>query len=177
MKANNIKVILISPVNNPQFAEYVSSVAGSQVVVMPTSVIALPGNKNLRRYDSPGTKKLKTHLDKTKKQSVEKIKMSLHFKLRISVLDLTSRYPILNDIDITFKQGDFALFTRFKWRGKALFVRTISELFQNAVENLLLAADIKISMVPQFKKMQFQYPLTVKVLLLSEKFTLFPKII
>ena len=44
MKANNIKVILISPVNNPQFAEYVSSqVAGSQVVVMPTtSVGALP---------------------------------------------------------------------------------------------------------------------------------------
>lgn len=67
MKANNIKVILISPVNNPQFAEYVSSqVAGSQVVVMPTSVGALPEIKTYEDTIRQGLKKIKDALDKTK---------------------------------------------------------------------------------------------------------------
>jgi zinc/manganese transport system substrate-binding protein len=67
MKANNIKVILISPVNNPQFAEYVSSqVPGSQVVIMPTSVGALPEIKTYEDTIRQGLKKIKEALDKTK---------------------------------------------------------------------------------------------------------------
>jgi len=43
MIAENIKVILISPVNNPKYAEYVSSrVPGSVVITMPVSVGSLP---------------------------------------------------------------------------------------------------------------------------------------
>lgn len=43
MVANQIKVILVSPVNNPKYAEYVASrVPGSVVLTMPTSVEALP---------------------------------------------------------------------------------------------------------------------------------------
>lgn len=67
MKANNIKVILISPVNNPQFAEYVASqVPGSQVVIMPTSVGALPEIKTYEDSIRIGLKKIKDALDKTK---------------------------------------------------------------------------------------------------------------
>lgn len=67
MKANNIKVILISPVNNPQFAEYVSSqVTGSLVVIMPTSVGALPEIKTYEDTIRQGLKKIKEALDKTK---------------------------------------------------------------------------------------------------------------
>ena len=67
MKANNIKVILISPVNNPQFAEYVSSqVPGSQVVIMPTSVGALPEIKTYEDSIRIGLKKIKDALEKTK---------------------------------------------------------------------------------------------------------------
>ncbi|NCN08821.1 MAG: zinc ABC transporter substrate-binding protein [Leptospira sp.] len=43
MNSQNIKIILISPVNNPKYAEYVASkVKGAKVLVMPTSVGALP---------------------------------------------------------------------------------------------------------------------------------------
>ncbi len=67
MRANNIKVILISPVNNPQFAEYVSSqVPGSQVVIMPTSVGALPEIKTYEDSIRIGLKKIKDALEKTK---------------------------------------------------------------------------------------------------------------
>jgi len=67
MKANNIKVILISPVNNPQFAEYVASqVSGSVVVTMPTAVGAMPEIKTYEDMIRTGLKKIKEALDKTK---------------------------------------------------------------------------------------------------------------
>lgn len=46
MNAQGIKIILISPVNNPKYAEYVASkVNGAKILVMPTSVGALPEAK------------------------------------------------------------------------------------------------------------------------------------
>lgn len=67
MKANNIKVILISPVNNPQFAEYVSSqVPGSVVVTMPTSVGSFQEIKSYEDVIRSGLKKIKDALEKTK---------------------------------------------------------------------------------------------------------------
>ncbi|MBK8399338.1 MAG: zinc ABC transporter substrate-binding protein [Leptospiraceae bacterium] len=66
MKANNIKVILLSPVNNPQFAEYVSSkVPGSVVLIMPTSVGAISEAKTYEDTIRIGLKKIKDALDKT----------------------------------------------------------------------------------------------------------------
>lgn len=49
MIANNIKVILISPYNNPKYAEFVASrVSGSQIVTMPTSVGSM---KDVNTYE------------------------------------------------------------------------------------------------------------------------------
>ncbi len=66
LNANKIKVILISPVNNPQFAEYVSSkVEGSIVLTLPTSV---GGNKEAKTYEDMirfNMKKIKEALEKT----------------------------------------------------------------------------------------------------------------
>ncbi len=102
--------------------------------------------------------------------------MSFAFQTKNLCIGFDSRYPILNDIDITLNKGDFACLLGSNGSGKSTFVRTISGVIPKCCGEFTLAADIKISMVPQFKKMQFQYPLTVKeVLLLSEKFTLFPK--
>ena len=67
MKANNIKVILLSPVNNPQFAEYVASkVPDSIVLIIPTSVGAIPEAKTYENTIQLGLKKIKDALDKTK---------------------------------------------------------------------------------------------------------------
>ncbi len=67
MKANNIKVILISPVNNPQFAEYVSSqIPNSIVVIMPTSVGSFAEIKSYEDVIRSGLKKIKDALEKTK---------------------------------------------------------------------------------------------------------------
>ena len=67
MKVNNIKVILISPVNNPQFAEYVSSqITGSKVVVMPTNVGSFPEIKTYEDVIKVSIRKLKEALELTK---------------------------------------------------------------------------------------------------------------
>jgi zinc/manganese transport system substrate-binding protein len=67
MKANNIKIILISPVNNSQFAEYVSSkVEGSIVLVMPTAVGSFPETKTYEDVIRLSLKKIKAALEKTK---------------------------------------------------------------------------------------------------------------
>jgi len=67
MKANNIKVILLSPVNNPEFAEYVASkVPESVILIMPTSVNAIPEAKTYEDVIKLSLKKIKEALDKTK---------------------------------------------------------------------------------------------------------------
>jgi ABC-type Mn2+/Zn2+ transport system ATPase subunit len=102
--------------------------------------------------------------------------MSYAFETKNLCIGFDSRYPILNEINLTVNKGDFACLLGSNGSGKSTFVRTISGIIPKCCGDFYLAADIKISMVPQFKKMQFQYPLTVKeVLLLSEKFTLFHK--
>jgi|JI10StandDraft_1071094.scaffolds.fasta_scaffold01402_25 ABC-type Mn2+/Zn2+ transport system ATPase subunit len=102
--------------------------------------------------------------------------MSFAFQTKNLCIGFDSRYPILNEIEITLNKGDFACLLGSNGSGKSTFVRTISGIIPKCCGDFILAPDIKISMVPQFKKMQFQYPLTVKeVLLLTEKFTIFPK--
>lgn len=67
MNANNIKVILLSPVNNPQFAEYVASkVPESIIIIIPTSVGAVPEAKTYEDTIKIGLKRIKEALDKTK---------------------------------------------------------------------------------------------------------------
>lgn len=102
--------------------------------------------------------------------------MSFAFQTKNLCIGFDSRYPILNEIEITLNKGDFACLLGSNGSGKSTFVRTISGIIPKCCGDFALAPDIKISMVPQFKKMQFQYPLTVKeVLLLSEKFSILPK--
>jgi manganese/zinc/iron transport system ATP- binding protein len=102
--------------------------------------------------------------------------MSFAFQTKNLCIGFDTRYPILNEINLTLNKGDFACLLGSNGSGKSTFVRTISGIIPKCCGDFILAPDIKISMVPQFKKMQFQYPLTVKeVLLLSEKFTIFPK--
>ena len=61
--------------------------------------------------------------------------------------------------------------------GKSTFVRTISGVIPKCCGEFTLAADIKKYQWFLNLKMQFQYPLTVKEVLLFylKKFTLFPK--
>jgi zinc/manganese transport system substrate-binding protein len=65
MKANKIKLILISPINNPQFAEYVSSkLEGSMILTLPTAVGALPEIKSYEDMIRYNLKKIRESLDK-----------------------------------------------------------------------------------------------------------------
>ena len=73
MKANNIKVILLSTVNNPEFAEYVASkVPESVILIMPTSVNAIPEAKTYEDVIKLSLKKIKEALDKTKTIGIKK---------------------------------------------------------------------------------------------------------
>ena len=102
--------------------------------------------------------------------------MNFVFETKNLCIGFDSRYPILNEINITLNKGDFACLLGSNGSGKSTFVRTVSGIIPKCCGDFTLADDIRISMVPQFKKMQLQYPLTVKeVLLLSEKFTPFHK--
>lgn len=66
MKSQNIKVILISPVNNPKYAEYVSSkVSGSQVVLLPTSVGGIPEANSYDAMIKIILERIKANLEKT----------------------------------------------------------------------------------------------------------------
>ncbi|MCC5815073.1 MAG: zinc ABC transporter substrate-binding protein [Leptospira sp.] len=66
MSSQNIKVILISPVNNPKYAEYVASrVQGAVVVKMPTSVEALPEAKTYEDTIRISLEKIRKALDET----------------------------------------------------------------------------------------------------------------
>lgn len=101
---------------------------------------------------------------------------SIAFETKNLCIGFDPRYPILNEINLTLNRGDFACLLGSNGSGKSTFVRTISGIIPKCCGDFTLGEGIKISMVPQFKKMQFQYPLTVReVLFLSEKFTLFPK--
>ena len=102
--------------------------------------------------------------------------MSYAFQTKNLCIGFDSRYPILNEINLTLNRGDFACLLGSNGSGKSTFIRTISGIIPKCCGDFTLGEEIKISMVPQFKKIQFQYPLTVKeVLFLSEKFSLFPK--
>jgi len=102
--------------------------------------------------------------------------MKFAFQTQNLCIGFDSRYPILNEINLTVNQGDFACLLGSNGSGKSTFVRTVSGIIPKCCGDFKLGDDIKISMVPQFKKMQLQYPLTVEeVLLLTEKFTLFHK--
>jgi zinc/manganese transport system substrate-binding protein len=66
MSSQNIKVILISPVNNPKYADYVASrVQGAVVVKMPTSVEALPEAKTYEDTIRISLEKIRKALDET----------------------------------------------------------------------------------------------------------------
>ncbi len=102
--------------------------------------------------------------------------MNYAFKTKNLCIGFDPSYPILNEINITLHRGDFACLLGSNGSGKSTFVRTISGIIPKCCGDYVIGDNITISMVPQFKKMQFQYPLTVKeVLLLSEKFSLFHK--
>lgn len=102
--------------------------------------------------------------------------MKIAFQTNNLCIGFDSRYPILNEINLTVNQGDFACLLGSNGSGKSTFVRTISGIIPKCCGDFTLGENVTISMVPQFKKMQFQYPLTVEeVLLLTEKFSLFHK--
>ena len=102
--------------------------------------------------------------------------MKIAFQTKNLCIGFDKRYPILNEINLTVHQGDFACLLGSNGSGKSTFVRTISGIIPKCCGDFTLGENVTISMVPQFKKMQFQYPLTVEeVLLLSEKFSLFQK--
>jgi zinc/manganese transport system substrate-binding protein len=66
MISSNVKLILISPVNNGKYAEYVSSrVPGSIVITMPTSVGSLPEAKTYEDTIRISLDKIRNGLDKT----------------------------------------------------------------------------------------------------------------
>lgn len=102
--------------------------------------------------------------------------MKIAFQTKNLCIGFDKRYPILNEINLTVNQGDFACLLGSNGSGKSTFVRTVSGIIPKCCGDFTLGENVTISMVPQFKKMQFQYPLTVEeVLLLSEKFSLFHK--
>lgn len=66
MIAENIRVILISPVNNPKYAEYVASrVPDSIVITLPVSVESLPDAKTYEDCIRISLEKIRTALQKS----------------------------------------------------------------------------------------------------------------
>ncbi len=52
--------------------------------------------------------------------------MSFAFQTKNLCIGFDSRYPILNEIEITLNKGDFACLLGSNGSGKSTFVRTIS---------------------------------------------------
>ncbi|HMV45158.1 MAG TPA: ATP-binding cassette domain-containing protein [Leptospiraceae bacterium] len=102
--------------------------------------------------------------------------MAYVFKTENLSVGFDMHYPILEDINITLNQGDFACLIGSNGCGKSTFIKTISGVLPKCGGEINIDSKTRISMVPQFKKIQYQYPLTVRdVLLLSEKFSFLKK--
>jgi ABC-type Mn2+/Zn2+ transport system ATPase subunit len=74
-------------------------------------------------------------------------------------------YVILEDISIQINSGSLCALIGANGSGKSTFVKTIAGLIKPLSGKFYRAVGIRMSMVPQAKKIKIEYPLTVKKVL------------
>lgn len=92
--------------------------------------------------------------------------MSVCIRTENLCVGYTKDSPILNDINLTINEGDMCTLSGSNGSGKSTFIKTISGLIKKCCGEYILAENTRISHVPQFKKLQYHYPLKVKDMLL-----------
>ena len=70
--------------------------------------------------------------------------------------------PILENINIEIYNEDLCCLIGSNGSGKTSFIKTICKIYKPLSGKTYLAENISLSTVPQFKKIQFHYPITVK---------------
>lgn len=97
--------------------------------------------------------------------------MENHFvKMENLSVGFSLNYPILKDLTYSINRGEVIAITGRNGSGKTTLVRTIAGLLKPLGGNLRKARDLRISMVPQIKKMSLSYPLSVeKILAMPEE--------
>lgn len=74
-------------------------------------------------------------------------------------------FPILKDISYSVERGEIIAITGRNGSGKTTLVRTIAGLLKPLGGKLIKTSDLKITMVPQIKKMNLSYPISVEKIL------------
>lgn len=102
--------------------------------------------------------------------------MNSIFKVENLSIGYQKKNPILETINLEIQQGEISCLLGANGSGKSTFVKTLSRLIKPVSGSISYSNACTISIVPQYKKMQMQYPLKVKeVLKLSNGFNFFPK--
>ncbi|MCB1160236.1 MAG: ATP-binding cassette domain-containing protein, partial [Leptospiraceae bacterium] len=78
-------------------------------------------------------------------------------------------FIILDNINITIQAGDISALIGPNGSGKSTLVRTLSGLQKPIAGTYQLKEGLTISLVPQVKKMHFEYPLSIRKVLSLEK--------
>ena len=92
----------------------------------------------------------------------------------VKTKDLSVGYPknpaILQQVTMEIAAGKMYALLGPNGSGKSTFIRTISGLVNPLAGEILIEKSVKLSMVPQFKKIHMEYPITVeKVLKLPQE--------
>ncbi len=97
-----------------------------------------------------------------------------NLKIAFETISLNIGYAkeiILENVNLRIFQGDRCCLIGSNGSGKTSLVKTISRIGKPISGKINYSKDILISNVPQFKKIQFHYPITVeKMLLLDNNF-------
>ncbi|MCB1141828.1 MAG: ATP-binding cassette domain-containing protein [Leptospiraceae bacterium] len=82
----------------------------------------------------------------------------------------TKNYPILKNININFSPGTISAIIGANGTGKTTFMKTLSGLLKPLSGKLIRNPDLRMTLVPQLKRINMGYPITVeKVLKMPEE--------
>jgi len=98
-------------------------------------------------------------------------KKEIIFSAKKLFIGYSANGPVLKNIDLEIYKGQYCALLGSNGSGKTTFIRSIAGLMPSISGSLQIGENTSISMVPQFKKMKLEYPLTVReVIFLSGKF-------
>lgn len=92
------------------------------------------------------------------------------------VVGYKKNFPILSDININFFPGSVSAVIGANGTGKTSFIKTLSGLIKPLSGLLIKNPNLKMTMVPQLKRINMEYPITVeKTLRMPEESKIFYK--
>lgn len=89
------------------------------------------------------------------------------FLVRLEKLNIgfSSSFPILQNINFSVAEGEIIAITGRNGSGKTTLIRTIAGLLQPLNGKINRSNNLSISLVPQIKKMNLSYPISVEEIL------------